>query len=185
MYDIKDVERVVKNTVSKERYYHSVCTAEACESLAKLYKVDVKKAKLIGIAHDIAREMPEKEKLEYIKANKIYADEIEKKRTGLLHAKIGADICKKEFGFTNDMKDAIEAHTTGKLDMDILSKILFIADCIGDDRKWDDVNLIKAMVKKDINQAVIYVLDVIIKDMLEKGKVIHPDSILARNGLIF
>lgn len=183
MYGIKEVEKAIKNTLSEERYYHSICTAKQCEELAKTYKVDIEKAKLIGLAHDIAREMTEKDKMEYIKKNNIEVDEIEIKRTGLLHAKIGADICKKQFGFSLDMVEAIRAHTTGNLDMSLMAKILFIADCIGDDREWD-VKFLRKIAKKDIDRAMIYVLDIIIKEMIEKQKLIHPDSILTRNGLI-
>lgn len=183
MYNFDEINEFVKQTLSEKRYYHSMCTAKQCEELAKMYKIDTNKAKLIGMTHDIAREMSEKEKLEYIKKNNIGADQIELSRTVLLHAKIGADICKKKFGFSTDMLDAIRAHTTGKVDMDLLSKILFVADVTGDDREWD-VKFLRNIAKKDIDLAVIYTIDETIKKKLEKQKTIHPDTIFTRNSII-
>ena len=47
MYNINQVEKVVKETLLEKRYYHSVCTAKQCKYLAKIYKVDENKAMLV------------------------------------------------------------------------------------------------------------------------------------------
>lgn len=180
----KEIDKEIKAILSKERYYHSVCTAKSCADLATTYNIDIEKARLIGLAHDIAREMPEKYKIQYMEDNNIVADEIEMKRIGLLHTKIGADICKKKFRFSEDMVKAIEAHTTGKPDMDILAKILFVADSIGEDRNWNDIEELRELAKKDIDEAIIRILDIIILDNIKAKKLVHIDSIITRNRLM-
>ena len=40
------------------------------------------------------------------------------------------------------------------------------------------------MAKKDINSAVLYILDLNIKERIEKKKLIHLDSIDCRNELL-
>lgn len=180
----QQIEQVIKNKLSEKRFYHSQCVAEQCAVLAKIYNVPIEKAKLVGIAHDIAKEMEKDEMIQYIKENGIKIDEIEKIHIKLLHAKIGADICKKQFLFDEQMVKAIEAHTTGKKQMDILAKILFVADAIGDDRNWEDLEEIRSIAKKDINSAVLYILDLNIKERIEKKKLIHIDSIDCRNELL-
>lgn len=180
----QQIEQVIKNKLSEKRFYHSQCVAKQCEELAKIYNMPIEKAKLVGIAHDIAKEMEKEEMKQYAKENAIEIDEIEKHHIKLLHAKIGADICKKQFLFDEQMVKAIEAHTTGKKEMDMLAKILFVADATGDDREWDDLVYLRNLAKEDIDSAVLYIIDINIKERIEKKKLIHLDSIYCRNELL-
>jgi predicted HD superfamily hydrolase involved in NAD metabolism len=182
--EITQIDKMIKERLSEKRYYHCICTMEQCEILAQIYKEDVEKLKKIGLAHDIAKEMTEEEKLNYIKENHIKADNVEIENQELLHAKIGADMCRKLFGFSDDMCDAIEAHTTAKEHMTMMDKIIYVADSIGLDRKWKDVDILRQLAKEDINQAVIYMLDKTIEGRIQKKEMIKIDSILARNQLL-
>ena len=125
----------IKNVLSEKRYEHSIRVMERAEELARKYNVNVEKAVLIGLAHDIAKDMPREEKIKYVKLNNIPIDDFEKENIELLHAKIGADICNKKYGFTEDMQKAIKYHTTGNPKMDNLAKVLFIADKTEKSRK--------------------------------------------------
>ena len=182
--EIEQIEQIVKRTLSDKRYYHSVCVMEMCEELAKRYNADILKAKKIGLAHDIAKEIPDDKKLSYAKANNISIDYIEEKYPGLLHGKIGADIAKKTFGFSDDMCDAIKIHTTTKENMNVLSKILYMADWIGKDRKFSDTNYLRKLAFKNIDEAIVYAISQTILEKLNKQDLIHPDGILARNFLL-
>lgn len=127
---ILEIEQIVKNTLSEKRYYHSICVMKKCEELAEIYGIDKEVAKKVGLAHDIAKEMTDEEKIKYAKENGIPINDVEQIHAGLLHAKIGSDIAKKQFGFTNEMCRAISLHTTGGKNMDLLDKILFVSDAI-------------------------------------------------------
>lgn len=182
--ELKEIEKIVKEKLSEKRFYHSKCTMMQCEKLAKLYGEDVEKARTIGIAHDIAKELSKEEKLEYVHKNGIEINEVEEYNVGLLHAKIGADICKKEFGFTDDMVQAVSSHTTAKSNMSMLAKILFVADGIGDDRNWDDLEYARELANKNIDDAVLYMIDLLIKDRIAENKALQLDSVIARNEII-
>lgn len=178
------IKQNIKNILSEKRYYHSICVAEQCEKLATQYNIDTSIARKIGLAHDIAKELTKEEKIKYALQNQLEINDVEEKNIGLLHGKIAADICKKEFGFTKEMCKAISCHTTGKENMTILDKILFVADAIGEDRQWQDVEDVRKLAKENINQAVIYILDMTIKEKIESKELIHTDSILARNSIL-
>ena len=83
------------------------------DGIAKKFDFDIETAAKVGIAHDIAKEIPNEEKIKYVEKNGIAIDDIEKENPSLLHAKIGEDIVIKELGFTKEMGRAIRAHTTG------------------------------------------------------------------------
>lgn len=183
--DLKNIEKYVKNHLSEKRFYHSQCVMKKCEELAKTYNVDVEIAKKVGIAHDIAKEMTDEEKLSYAKNNDIIVDTVEQHNLGLLHAKIGADIAKKIFDFSDEMCDAIRYHSTAKENMSMLEKILYIADWTGDDRTFEDAIILKQILKESgIDQAILYALNMVIQEQLEKNKEIHIDTIKARNFLL-
>ncbi len=189
---LKKINEDVKKELSEKRYKHSVGVMEKAEELAKIYGADVNKAKLVGLAHDIGKELSREEKLQYAKENNIEIDEIEKINVGLLHGKIGADICKKRYGFTEDMQAAIKYHTTGsgKKEMTLLEKIIFLADKIEENRRYKDENKmaeleeLRELAKKNLDLATIKAIDNSLIYTIQKGELIHPDSVLTRNGLI-
>lgn len=182
--ELEEIQEYVKKQLSEKRYYHSMCVMERSAELAEKYGADIKIAEKIGIAHDVAKEMTEEEKLQYVKENNIEIDNTEKINTGLLHAKIGKSIAIKQFGFTENMGQAIADHTTGNKDMDIYSKILFIADRTSKDRNFEDLEYLNQLVNKDINQAVLYILDKKIELQIKKRASIHVNGIIARNYIL-
>ena len=187
---LTEINKELKVKLSEKRYKHSVGVMKKAEELAKLYGVDINKAKLVGLAHDIGKELSDEEKMKYVKDNNISIDEVEKINIGLLHAKIGADICKKKYQFSEDMQKAIRYHTTGNKNMDILAKIIFVADKIEDGREYKDeekmqrLNEVRSLAKESIDKALLYEIDSSINYTIQKKKLIHPDSIYTRNKLL-
>ena len=183
---LEKIEEDVKMRMSEKRFIHSQGVKKRIEELAEIYHVDRNIAKKVGIAHDIAKEMSMEESMQYVKENDIILDEIEKKIPYLLHGKIGADYCKKQYGFTEEMQKAIEYHTTGNPNMDLLAKILYAADKTEENRKFVqyDIEYERKLANEDIDQALIFMLEETIKYNMEKKKLIHPDSILTRNYLL-
>ncbi len=184
------INKDLKDILSEKRYNHSIGVMKKAEELAKIHDENINKAKLVGLAHDIGKELSENEMIQYTKENNIEVDEIEKINIGLLHAKIGADICSKKYGFSIDMQNAIKYHTVGNLNMDLLSKIIFVADKIEDGRNYKDedkskdLKLAREIAITNIDEALLFEIDCSIKYTIQKGKLIHPDSVLIRNKLL-
>lgn len=182
--ELIELEKIAKERLSEKRFYHSQCVMERCEEIAKKIGYDIETAKKVGILHDIAKEIPPEEKLNYCKKYNIEVDEIEKENTSLLHAKIGADIVKREFGFSDSMSRAIKAHTTGFPEMDMLAKILFVADRTSKERDLEDIDYINELLDKSIDEAILYILDKKIELQIKKRATIHINSIITRNWFI-
>lgn len=187
---LEKINNDIKAKLSDKRYNHSLGVMKKAEELAKIYGENVNKAKLIGLAHDIGKELPKEDKLKYAIDNGILVDDIEKVNIDLLHGKIGADICSKRYGFTNDMQNAIIYHTVGNENMDLLAKILFVADKIEDSRNYKDeekkakLEEARIIAKENIDKAVLYEIDMSLEYTLKKNELIHPDSIYTRNKII-
>lgn len=182
--NFEEIKEEVKKSMSEKRFNHSCGVAKRAVELAKIYGIDEEKARLVGIAHDIAKEMPKEEALEYARKNGINFDEIEQKEPGLWHSKLGADICKKRFGFTEDMKQAILYHTTGNINMSILDKIIYVADKTEENRTNPALVMARETSNQNLEEGLLQVAKRTIEYSLQKDSLIHPDTINLINKII-
>lgn len=184
--EYKEIENDVKSVLSEYRFTHSLGVAKKAIELAKIYGVQEEIAKKVGIAHDIAKEMTDEEMIEYAKANNIRIDEIETVKPSLLHGKIGADIAAKKFGFTQDMINAIKWHTTGRENMSMLEKIIYVADKTEENRKGTRFNLEKSreLSTQNIDETLIFLMNEFITYNVKNEWLIHPETIKARNYIL-
>ena len=184
--EYKEIENDVKSVLSEYRFTHSLGVAKKAIELAKIYGVQEETAKKVGIAHDIAKEMTDEEMIEYAKANNIRIDEIETVKPSLLHGKIGADIAAKKFGFTQDMINAIKWHTTGRENMSMLEKIIYVADKTEENRKGTRFNLEKSreLSTQNIDETLIFLMNEFITYNVKNEWLIRPETIKARNDLL-
>lgn len=184
--EYKEIENDVKSVLSEYRFTHSLGVVKKAVELAKIYGVQEETAKKVGIAHDIAKEMTDEEMLEYVKNNNIEIDEIETVNPSLLHGKIGADIATKKYGFTEDMVNAIKWHTTGRKNMSMLEKIIYVADKTEENRKDTRFNLEKSreLSTQNIDETLIFLMNEFITYNVKNEWLIHPETINARNDLL-
>lgn len=184
MKSFEEVYEIVKETLSPKRFEHCINVMDRCIEFAKIFGEDIEKAKLIGIAHDIAKEIPRDKRVEYAEKDEVILTDFEKENTSLVHAKHGAVICKRDFEFSEDMCDAISYHTTAKPNMSRLAKILYLADFSEETRPFQEALEAYNIGKKDLDEAYIYALIGKIKYMLKDRVQIHQDSIDAYNSIV-
>lgn len=168
----------------EKRYAHSIGVMKMCEKLAKIYGANVGEAKKVGLMHDLAKKMKEEESIKYIKENKIKVDKIELKIPKILHGKIAADICRKEYDFTDEMCNAIAVHSSGTENMTLLAKILYISDKIDETRTYADVEYYRNIAYKDIDEAIIKIIDYNITKFVNERKVFYEEIVRTRNYLL-
>ena len=157
---------------------------EKAEELAKIYNVNIETAKLAGLAHDIAKEMTMEQYEEYAEKYSIELTNQDKEITMILHAKIGAYICKNKFNFTKEMQDAVHYHTTGRENMSILEKIIYVADKIEDSREYDTVEQLRELAKINLDETIRIIVDYNLTKAINKKQLIHPLSIDLRNEIL-
>lgn len=183
---IKQIAQDLKETLSENRYLHCISTMKTARKLANQYKQEEQTVMLTALAHDIAKEMTQEEFVVYSKENDVKLEEIDLYAPAILHAKIGADIVKKKYGFTKEMQEAIYYHTTGRINMSMLDKIVFLADKSEERRKGPDADKLRELIEKEgLEKAILWDIDYYsIPRTIQKQRVIHPYSIEARNDII-
>lgn len=178
------VERL-KSVLEDHRYRHSLGVAETAAQLAEKFGEDIERAVTAGLLHDILRDEDDNAIMMICKNYGIEPDQVEKAAPNLLHGKAGAEKCREFWGVTDEVVlNAIRCHTTGRREMTVLDKILFMADMIEPGRSCPGVEYLRQLAFSDLDQAVIAGLDSTIRYVLARGLLIHPSSIEARNCLL-
>ena len=183
---LNQIMQDLKENLSEKRYLHSVSTMEKAKELANQYNLDELIVMLTALAHDNAKEMTDEDYFEYAKQNNIELNELDKLETICLHGKIGADIAGKKYGFTKEMQDAIYYHTTGRANMTLLDKLVFLADKTEDRREGEDAQKLRTIMNEEgLDRAILWDIDFFsIPKFIKNQRIIHPESIYARNDII-
>ena len=182
--NIEEVKEELKTRLSTPRYEHSVGTMKMAKKLAKIYGEDEEQAEFAGLIHDVAKELTKDEIDKLVNGYDIKVDEVEKQNTKLLHAKLGAIIAREEFGANKEVQDAIRYHTTGNKKMDKFAKIIYIADKIEENRIYDGVEQLRKIAEKDLDEAILVMLEHVIEKNTQRGIKVHPDTLELREELI-
>ena len=159
-YDLKLLQKHMKEELTADRYEHTLGVMYTAESLAMRYGVDMSKAAVAGILHDCAKCIPNNQKIKICKKHDIEMTEMEKKNPSLLHAKLGAYLAKKCYNVEDEeILEAIRCHTTGKPDMSMLDIIIYMADYIEPNRdKAPNLKEIRKLSFINIEEAFYAVL---------------------------
>lgn len=163
---MKKIKKYLKKKLTKDRYQHTLGVAYTAAALAMKYNTDtsnanlVKRAYLAGLLHDCAKCMSDEKKLHICDKNNISYSTMESEHPYLLHGKVGAHIASKKFKIKDeDILQAITWHTTGRPDMSLLEKIIFIADYIEPSRKpVKELDLIRKLAFEDIDKTMEKIL---------------------------
>lgn len=184
MKSFEDAYNYIKSNLSEKRFYHSVCVMERAVEYAKIYGANEEYARLAGILHDIAKEIPKDSRIETTERYGLQLDEIEKNAKGLIHAKLGAVMAKVDFDMPDEICDAIKYHTTGKENMSLLEKIIYLADFTGKDRDFPNTEFLYNLCKRDLDKALLYSFKYTINERLEEEKLIHPNTVEGYNFMV-
>lgn len=174
----------MKSRMPQKRFIHTKGVAETAIQLAKMYGEDIDKAEIAGILHDSVK-YADKEWLRSIivseKMNPLLLDFNHE----LWHAPVGSFVARTEFQITDqDILQAIEFHTTGRVGMSKLEKIIYVSDMIEPSRNFSGVEHLREKAKVDIEDAMTSCIKHSITFLIEKKQPVFPDSFHCYNDLI-
>lgn len=149
------------------------CMTEAV-SLAKRWGADEDLAAEAAILHDITKKLTYDEHLLLGNKYAIIFDEFQLKNVKLMHAITGAMLASDLFGISSEVKNTIRWHTTGRADMSLLEKIIYLADFIEPTRDFEEVVELRELAYKDIDAAMLKGLTISLKELNNNG--ISPDT---------
>lgn len=161
-YDIYAIEKKLSKTMSDKRFYHCLGVQGTSMALAARYEYDIDKANIAGLLHDCAKDLKDEDLIKECKKYKLPVTEVESRNGFLLHGKLGAYYSEHRYGICDsEILTAIHWHTTGKPDMNLLEKIIFVADYIEPNRSEEripELNDIRRLAFTDLDSAVVEIL---------------------------
>lgn len=174
----REISKILKNELDKNRYEHTLGVAYTASCLAMRYDVDSTKAYMAGLLHDCAKGMSDKERLTYCKKNKIEVSDVELENPSLLHAKAGAYMACNRFETDDDeICDAIRFHTTGRAGMSLFEMIVFVADYIEPNREHDpELSVIRKEAFDNIEKATLHIYKNTLEYLSKSTKALDPTT---------
>ena len=182
--DDDDLRCASLSMVKAKRVPHIRGVEEEAVRLALHWGADPHMARRAGILHDCTKYLNLEEQLQLCEKYGIVLDELEQRAVKLLHAKTGAAIARHVFGEPEEVCNAIYWHTTGKADMDLLSKVLYMADYIEPSRSgFEGLEELRRLAYEDLDAALLLGCELTIQDMEERGMPVHRNTLQARDYL--
>ncbi len=182
MQTIDEITKYLEENLTEQRFKHTMGVAQTAKSLAMMWGADSSLAFLAGLVHDCAKEVPVRDAVKRLTDNGYALDPVEEASPALLHAPLGALMASETFGINDkSVLDAVRYHTTGRPDMTLLEKIVYVADFIEPNRKYKEAEDIRTLAFENLNKAVLAEADMVIKFTIDKGRLVHPDTLIARN----
>ena len=185
MWHESKIKEYIKVHLTVDRYNHTLGVMKTSEELALHYGVDPEKAKIAGLCHDCAKNFSASDLIGKAKVSGEVISNVYYKSPQLLHGVVGAYIAKELFHVNDDdILNAIKYHTTGRENMSILEKIVYIADCIEPTRNYKGVTELRELAYNDLDKALLKSFEDTIMYIIARGSIIHLDTIKARNYLL-
>ncbi|MCY7800237.1 bis(5'-nucleosyl)-tetraphosphatase (symmetrical) YqeK [Bacillus haynesii] len=174
----------VQEQLTEQRYIHTVGVMETAVKLAERFGADVKKAETAAIFHDYAKFRP-KEEMKQIILDGGGPLEVLDFHHELWHAPAGAALVKTEVGITDeDILSAIRFHTSGRPNMTLLEKVIYVADYIEPGRRFPGVEEVRTLAEQDLDLALIQALKNTITFLISKNQAVYPETVATYNALV-
>lgn len=174
----------VKAQMPTRRWEHTLGVMETSVMLARQYGCDPDKAYIAAILHDVCKYWPVKEQESVLRDKGLSTDWLDYDKE-LWHAPAGAIVAKRDYGIDDEeVLNAIRYHTSGRVGMSLLEKVVCLADYIEPARDFPGVNNIREIAEHSVEKALVAGFDGTIRFLLDKGRKIYPLTVLTRNSLI-
>lgn len=169
--------------VSQRRLDHILRVEQMSLDLASRHGLNVNKAAIAGLMHDLAKNFPPHRLLHMARTQGLDIDIVLENNPHLLHADVGAIVAREEFGIEDEeILSAIANHTLGSPRMSPLSCVVFLADSLEPGRgDTSELNELRREAKIDLYRGVWRTADATISYLIDRHLPIHPRAVLTRN----
>lgn len=176
------LEQTVISLLKPNRVAHVLGCRDTAVELAKHYAADITDAARAGILHDITKALDGPLQLTLCREYGIIPPVFFEENPKTLHALTGSLVAKRVFGENDAVASAIRYHTTGRADMSLLEKIVYVADYMEPNRDFPGVDKLRRLAFEDIDAAVKLGLEMTLQQLKKQGSTVSVES---REALAF
>lgn len=174
------------DNVPESRLNHILRVESMAVELAEHHKLDLEKASVAGLMHDLAKCFKPQKLLEMAHIEGLEIDSVSEVNPHLLHADVSAIVARDTFGVKDEeVLQAIANHTLGRPGMSLLSCIVFLADSLESGRgNTPELEALRQVSYRNLHQAVWLTCDYSLNFLLLSHCLIHPRTIATRNWFL-
>ena len=173
---MEQLEPIVIRLLDAKRVSHVLGCRDTAVKLAERWGADRTDAARAGILHDITKALDGPLQLTLCASYGKILDDFSSRYPKTLHALTGSLVAERIFGENPAVVSAICSHTTGKADMDLLEKIIYVADYMEPNRDFPGVEKLRELAFTDINAALKLGLEMTLDHLKEQGSEVSPES---------
>lgn len=161
----------------RHRYAHVLRVARFAERLARAHGVDVPRARIAGMLHDLARLYPAERLLRECAERGMAIDAFERAHPIVLHARLGAELAREQFGVHDEaVLTAIRKHTLADAVMSPLDAVVYLADGLEPGRDFAGRADLAALALRDLDAAMRAVLASSIAYLRDRNLTVSPHT---------
>ncbi len=177
---IQKLESYVRVRLTEKRYRHTQGVVETAVKLARRYGADEDKTYIAALFHDACKNLDSDEMnmlVEEYEIGDLYID-----KPQLAHSKLAAAILEDKFGVSDrEILDAVSYHTTGRAEMSLIEKIVFVADAVEPNRTYPEAEELNRLAFQDIDLTGYKVADSAITRVKKQDMYLDEDTVRARD----
>ena len=170
------LEQTVVSLLKPSRVAHVLGCRDTAVELAKRWGADPVDAARAALLHDVTKALDGPLQLTLCEAYGIILDNFSAHNPKTLHALTGSLVAERIFGENPSVVAAIRSHTTGKADMNVLEKIIYVADYMEPNRDFPGVENLRELAFTDLDEALKLGLNMTLTMLKEQGREISPES---------
>lgn len=167
--------------LDEKRIPHVKGCEEEAVCLARRWGADPSAAAAAAILHDCTKRLSQTRQLELVNRYALSCDDALLASPKILHAVTGAAVAKAEFAMPDEICNAIRWHTTGRPDMSLLEKIIYLADYIEPTRDFPGVEVLRRAAYDDLDSAIALGLSMSLEEVRSYGSEPYIDTVLAND----
>lgn len=173
---MEELERVVTGLLKKNRVRHVLGCRDTAAALAEKWGANVTDAARAGMLHDVTKALDGPLQLTLCAEYGTMLDDFSKKYPKTLHALTGSLVAQRIFGENEAVVSAIRWHTTGKAQMNLLEKIVYVADYMEPNRDFPGVERLRQLAFSDIDGALKLGLEMTLEHLKAQGSEVSRES---------
>ena len=173
----QELQDTVVSLLKPNRVAHVLGCRDTAVALAKLWGANETDAARAALLHDVTKALDGPLQLTLCSAYGIILDNFSTQNPKTLHALTGSLVAERIFGENEAVVSAIRSHTTGKADMNVLEKIIYVADYMEPNRDFPGVEELRRLAYADIDAALKLGLQMTLEMLRQQGKEISKESL--------
>ena len=170
------LEQVVVSLLKPSRVAHVLGCRDTAVAMAKHWGADEVDAARAGLLHDITKALDGPRQLTLAGEYGIILSACQRQNPKTLPALTGSLVAERLFGENDAVVQAIRHHTTGKADMNLLEKIIYVADYMEPNRDFPGVEKLRELAFSDLDEALKLGLTMTLNLLNQQGSEVSPDS---------